>query len=100
MPKIVHKDLETPLKDKVGSDINPSHYQIVINGKLVELVDINEALFSEDMHLSHAFKYLSRAGRKPSASYLSDVGKCLWWCAKAIMFHGGKHIALPPGAPK
>ncbi|KKL84214.1 hypothetical protein LCGC14_1966950, partial [marine sediment metagenome] len=43
-------------------------------------------------------KYLMRAGRKADAPYISDVAKCLWWCAKSIMFHGGT-FELPPGSP-
>ena len=81
------------------SDINPKHYQITIAGKPVELVEINMALFGNDAPLSHAFKYLSRAGRKPSSSYLADLGKCVWWVTRAMMQAGAKHIELPPGAP-
>ncbi len=79
------------------SDINPKHYEIVVNGHKIQSADLIEALFPQDAHLSQALKYLTRAGRKAESTYLKDVSKCLWWCARAIMFHGG-NIELPPGA--
>ncbi len=79
------------------SKINPPHYDIVIKGHKYQAVDLIEALFPQDAHMSQALKYLMRAGRKAEESYLADVNKCLWWCAKAIMFHGGK-VELPRGA--
>jgi len=84
---------------KRSTVINPRHYNIIIDGKEIEGIQIREALFADDMHLDNALKYLMRAGKKAESSYLKDVGKCLWWCARAIMFHGGKSIELPPGAP-
>ncbi len=77
------------------TDINPKHYAGIVNGQPVEVADIIEAFFVDDAHLSQAVKYLLRAGRKDKSSYLEDVGKCLWWCAKAIMYHGGV-VELPP----
>ena len=79
------------------SKINPSHYTLTINGHTFEVVDLMEACFPQDMHLAQAFKYMMRAGRKSDSSYIEDVGKCLWWCARSIMFHGGKSIELPDG---
>ncbi len=84
-------------KEPKISDINPKHYEVVIDGRPIEGISIIEALFAKDIHLANAMKYLMRAGRKPDSSYLKDVSKCLWWCARAIMFHGGKYIELPPG---
>lgn len=84
---------------KAATVINPQHYQLKVNGHEIQVVDLMEARFPDDAHLSQALKYLLRAGNKAEASYIKDVGKCLWWCARAIMFHGGKHIELPPGAP-
>ncbi len=81
------------------SKINPKHYEVAINGQIVQVADIMEAHFPQDMHLAQAFKYMMRAGRKTDASYIEDVGKCVWWCVKAMMFKGAKHIELPPGAP-
>lgn len=81
-----------------NNTINPSHYKgILINGHEVQPADIIEAYFPNDGLLSQAAKYLLRAGRKPEESYLGDVGKCLWWCARAILKNGGT-IDLPPGA--
>ncbi len=79
------------------TEVNPAHYDAKVNGQPIQVVDIIEAFFVDDAHLSQACKYLLRAGKKPGSSYLKDVGKALWWCAKAIMFHGG-HVELPPGA--
>ena len=81
------------------STINPKHYDIEVRGHKFQAVDLIEALFVQDAHLSQALKYLVRAGRKPESTYIRDVGKCLWWCAKAIMFHGGT-IELPESAKK
>ena len=80
------------------SDINPKHYDIEVNGHKFIVADLLEALFINDLHLGQAAKYLFRAGRKPDSTYLKDVAKCLWWCAKAIMYHKGT-FELPPGAP-
>ncbi len=81
------------------SDINPKHYEFKLGGKIHQVADLMEARFATDVHLGQALKYMMRAGRKSNASYLSDVGKCIWWCAKAVMYHGGKHIELPPNCP-
>ena len=76
--------------------INPQHYQgVMIKGVEIQPADIIEGYFANDGLLSKAVKYLLRAGRKPDASYLADVGKCLWWCARALLSKGG-HIDLPP----
>ncbi len=79
------------------SDINPKHYEINIGGRIFQVADLMEAQFPHDVHLSQALKYLLRAGRKTRTSYIQDVSKCLWWCARAIIFHGGTHVELPPG---
>ncbi len=76
--------------------VNPKHYQTMINGRPVQVVDIIEAFVADDAHLAQALKYLLRAGRKPEAAYIKDVGKALWWLAKALMFHNGE-IELPSG---
>ena len=75
---------------------NPQHYKgVMIKGVEIQPADIIEAYFLHDGLLSQAAKYLLRAGRKPDASYLKDLGKCLWWCARAIIAKGGT-IDLPP----
>jgi len=81
------------------SVINPKHYDIVIRGHKIQAVDVIEARFAEDAHLSQAAKYLLRAGHKTDSSYVKDVGKCIWWCVRALMFNKVKHIELPEGAP-
>lgn len=74
---------------------NPQHYRgVMIKGVEIQPADIIEAYFPQDGLLSQAAKYLLRAGRKPDASYLADVGKCLWWCARALLSRGGT-IDLP-----
>ncbi len=79
------------------SDINPKHYELTVKGHKFEVADLMEERFAHDAHLAQALKYLLRAGHKPESSYVKDVGKCLWWCAKAIMYHDGE-IHLPTGA--
>ncbi len=86
-------------KPMTTSNFNPNHYQFEVNGRTIQVVDIMEARFSDDVHLGQAVKYLLRAGHKTDTTYLHDVGKCLWWCAKAMMFHGANFIELPPGTP-
>lgn len=82
----------------MSKNTNPTHYKgIVIHGREVQPADIIEAYFKQDGLLSQAAKYMLRAGRKAAASYLEDVGKALWWCARAILSNGGI-IDLPPGA--
>lgn len=75
--------------------VNPKHYSVMIDGRSIQVVDIIEAFVVDDAHLAQALKYLLRAGRKPESAYIKDVGKALWWLAKALMFHGGD-IELPP----
>ncbi|KKN65431.1 hypothetical protein LCGC14_0481510 [marine sediment metagenome] len=79
------------------SDINPSHYDLEVKGHRFEVADLMEARFDSDAHLAQALKYMMRAGRKPNVSYIKDVNKCLWWCAKAILFHKGT-VELPEEA--
>jgi Protein of unknwon function (DUF3310) len=79
------------------NDINPEHYKATIDGKEIQVADVIEAFFLTDAHLSQACKYLLRAGKKPDSSYIKDVGKALWWCARAILWNGGT-IDLPPQA--
>ncbi len=92
---VQHLDMEVIT---MANQTNPKHYKgVVIKGVEVQPADIIEAYFPNDGLLSQAAKYLLRAGRKPDVSYLSDVGKCLWWCARAILSKGGT-IDLPPQA--
>ncbi len=75
---------------------NPQHYKgVMIKGVEIQPADIIAGYFPTDGFLSQAVKYLLRAGRKPDSSYLADVGKCLWWCALAIVHKRGT-IDLPP----
>jgi len=67
--------------------INPDHYKTEINGQPVQAVDVIEAFFFEDAHLSQAFKYMSRAGKKPTSSYSEDIEKAKWWLERAIAYH-------------
>jgi hypothetical protein len=80
----------------MSNEINPSHYQGVHKGVEVQVADVMD-IFELDRHQSQAVKYLLRAGKKPSSTYLKDMGKALWWCARAILARGG-HIDLPPEA--
>ncbi len=94
---VFHEQYMHDLEADMMSDINPKHYELEVKGHKFEAADLIEARFATDAHLSQALKYLLRAGRKAERSYIEDVGKCLWWCAKAVIFHGGK-IELPEGA--
>ena len=80
--------------------INPKHYEMKVNGQPIQVADLMEARFHDDAHLSQALKYLMRAGRKSQSSYLNDVGKCVWWCVRAMMFHQARTLELPPGAER
>lgn len=79
------------------SDLNPKHYEFTVKGHTYQTADLMESMFAEDVHLSQAIKYFLRAGRKPDQSYISDIGKCIWWLVKAIMYRKGT-FELPPGA--
>lgn len=81
------------------STINPKHYDMVIHGQPVQVVDIIEARFADDAHMAQAMKYFLRAGHKGTSSYVEDVSKGIWWCVRALMFNKVKHIELPSGAP-
>lgn len=84
----------------MANKTNPQHYKgVMIKGVEIQPADIIEAYFPNDGLLSQAAKYLLRAGRKPENSYLEDVGKALWWCARALIAKGG-HIDLPPTVDK
>ena len=83
-----------------NSKVNhPSHYNgVTVRTKdgatvEVEVVDMMEALFPDNLHLSQAFKYMARAGKKKSSSYVEDVAKCIWWCIRSVNAHGG-HIDI------
>ena len=79
---------------------NPGHYKgMMIKGVEVQPADVIEAYFLCDGLLSQACKYLLRAGRKGgSDNYTSDIGKSLWWIAKALLNRGAM-IDLPAGTP-
>lgn len=53
---------------------HPSHYQ----GKNMEVIEVMEA-FDLPQHLSHALKYLLRAGKKKNSELNVDLDKCIWW---------------------
>jgi len=81
------------------SVINPKHYDIIVKGQPIQVVDLIEAIYPEDAHMSQALKYMLRAGRKTDASFVQDMQKCIWWCVRALMFQKVKHIELPKDAP-
>lgn len=90
----VNTKISAKESNQAPKEINPPHYVINVrdvHGKMVQIqtVDLIESLCPQDAHLAHAYTYLTRAGRKSSASYVSDVTKCAWWCIRAAKFHGG-----------
>lgn len=86
-----------PTEKPKKSVFNPKHYDMEVNGQPIEVVDIMEARFQDDLHLAQALKYMMRAGLKDESTYRKDVGKCIWWCCRALWFRGFKKVALPPG---
>lgn len=61
-----------------GSDeINPAHYKRFP----VEVIDIAENL---PYNLGNVVKYVTRAGHKPGADELTDLGKALWYLEREI----------------
>lgn len=70
--------------DRPTDKFNPQHYRN--NPQGIESVDVIEAFFSKDAHLSQAFKYMARAGKKRRAPYTEDVQKALWWLQRAIEY--------------
>ena len=65
--------------------INPGHYKDM---GVYEPVKIIEAFFPEDGHLSHAAKYLLRAGRKDGSPAHEDLKKARWWITRWLQYHG------------
>lgn len=60
---------------------HPDHYQTRSG---LEAVDVIEAFFPDDPHLSHAAKYLLRAGKK--GPLVEDLRKSMWWIGRRIYF--------------
>ena len=75
-------------QDSLVSDakvINPDHYRP--ENSTIEAVDVIEVFFVDDAHLSHAFKYMSRAGKKDDNDYTQDIEKAIWWLQRAVKHH-------------
>lgn len=91
----------TPVKVSITppSAINPKHYDIIVKGQPIQVVDLIEAIYPEDAHMSQALKYMLRAGRKTNSSFVQDIQKCIWWMVRALMFQKVKSIELPKDAP-
>jgi len=94
---ITQPNKEKPVAEK--SNINPKHYDLIVNGQPTQVVDLIEARFADDAHMAQAMKYFLRAGHKGTSSYTEDVAKGVWWAVRALMFNKVKSIELPPGAP-
>ena len=80
------------------SRINPEHYDAIleVNGQKIPIqaVHVIDAFFAQDAHIAQAFKYLARAGKKETSSYVEDVAKARWWLEHSINIHGG-HEEVP-----
>ena len=74
---------DKPKNRVIGTVIDPSHY----HSGGIEVIEVIEAFFPDDPHLSHALKYMCRAGRKAGASKAEDIRKSRWWVDRAIEFY-------------
>lgn len=61
----------------MSDQINPDHYKLFP----VEVIDITEHL---SFNLGNAVKYACRAGHKPGADELVDLGKAAWYIDREI----------------
>ena len=61
---------------------HPDHYQTP-NG--LEAIDVIEAFFHTNSHLSNVFRYISRAGKK--GDYVEDLQKAAWYLQREIDRH-------------
>ena len=66
----------------IGTVIDPSHY----HSGGIEVIDVIEAFFQDNQHLSHVLKYMCRAGRKSGVSKTEDLKKAQWWLNRAIVY--------------
>ena len=58
---------------------HPDHYQTSTG---LEAIDVIEAFFHTNSHLSNVFKYISRAGKK--GDYVEDLEKAAWYLQREI----------------
>lgn len=73
----------------------PKHYKTYMaNGLPIEAIDVIEAFFFQDAHLSQAFKYMARAGRKQDESYVDDIKKARFWLERAVDFYQRQPVSL------
>lgn len=62
----------------MSDHINPGHYKLD-NG--AEVIDVSETL---SFNLGNVVKYAARAGKKPGADTLTDLGKALWYLEREM----------------
>ena len=77
---------------------NPPHYKAA-NG--MDAIDVVEAFFPTDSHLSHVFKYMVRVDKKDTPE--SNIRKAIWWMVRKLSFITGQrflplleYTPLPP----
>ena len=74
---------------------HPPHYTAA-NG--LETIDVIEAFFPADPHLSHVFKYMARTGKKDTPE--SNIRKAIWWLVRKLSFiTGDKYLPLQAYRP-
>ena len=74
---------------------NPPHYR-ADNG--MQGIDVVEAFFPTDPHLSHVFKYMVRAHKKDTPE--SNIRKAIWWLVRKLTFiTGDKYLPLQAYRP-
>jgi hypothetical protein len=59
----------------------PSHYQIEIGGKAIQVIDLIEA-YALNFSMGNALKYLLRAGRKDPLKEAEDLKKAAWYLTR------------------
>ena len=67
---------------KTEDKLNPDHYD---SGGM-QAVEVIEEFFPFSAHLSQAFKYMARAGRKSTESEMDDLRKARWWLDRHMEF--------------
>lgn len=66
---------------------HPPHYQ---SDTGLEVIDVIEAFFPQDSHLSHVFKYMARTGKKDTPE--SNIRKSIWWLVRKLSLITGRRF--------
>ena len=81
--KLMVVDLQDPeVIDTIAYDDEGTPASCAVS---IEAVKIMEAYFSTDAHLSQAWTYLARCGRKDNAQ--QEIAKAAWWLLRYLQHH-------------